>query len=249
MKKLNNKVAVITGGNSGIGLATASLFAREGARVAITGRDERTLKEAAEKIGNGTLAIKADVLHLTTLNKAYLQIESEIGKIDVLIVNAGIFKGAPLADFTEELFDEISDINFKGTFFTVQKALPYLNDGASIVITGSAASEAGLENASAYSASKAAVRALARNFSADLLGKRIRVNVLSPGHVETPIHEKLGLSKDQVKELRADLASRVPVKRGGSAEEMANGYLFLASDDSSFMLGAEIVIDGGWKQL
>lgn len=249
MKKLNNKVAVITGGNSGIGLATAFLFAQEGARVAITGRDERTLKEAAEQIGNGALAIKADILDLTTLNKAYQQIESEIGKIDVLIVNAGIFKGAPLADFTEELFDEISDINFKGTFFTVQKALPYLNDGASIVITGSAASEAGLENASAYSASKAAVRALARNFSADLLGKRIRVNVLSPGHIETPIHERLGLSEDQVKELRADLASRMPLKRGGTVEEMANGYLFLASDDSSFMLGAEIVIDGGWKQL
>lgn len=249
MKKLNNKVAVITGGNSGIGLATAFLFAEEGARVAITGRDERTLKEAAEQIGNGTLAIKADILDLTTLNKAYQQIESEIGKIDVLIVNAGIFKGAPLKDFTEELFDEISDINFKGTFFTVQKALPYLNDGASIVITGSAASEAGLENASAYSASKAAVRALARNFSADLLGKKIRVNVLSPGHIETPIHERLGLSEDQVKELRADLASRMPLKRGGTAEEMANGYLFLASDDSSFMLGAEIVIDGGWKQL
>jgi NAD(P)-dependent dehydrogenase (short-subunit alcohol dehydrogenase family) len=249
MKKLKNKVAVITGGNSGIGLATASLFAQEGARVVITGRDERTLKEAAEQIGNGALAIKADILDLTTLNKAYQKIESEIGKIDVLIVNAGIFKGAPLADYTEELFDEISDINFKGTFFTVQKALPYLNDGASIVITGSAASEAGLENASAYSASKAAVRALARNFSADLLSKRIRVNVLSPGHIETPIHERLGLSEDQVKELRADLASRMPLKRGGTVEEMANGYLFLASDNSSFMLGAEIVIDGGWQQL
>jgi len=248
MKKLNNKVAVITGGNSGIGLAAAVLFAQEGARVAITGRDEKTLKEAAEKIGNGVLAIKADILDLTTLNKAYQQIESKIGKIDVLIVNAGIFKGAPLADYTEELFDEISDINFKGTFFTVQKALPYLNDGASIVITGSAASEAGLENASAYSASKAAVRALARNFSADLLGRRIRVNVLSPGHIETPIHERLGLSEDQVKELRANLASGMPLKRGGTVDEMVGGYLFLASDDSSFMLGAEIVIDGGWKQ-
>jgi len=249
MKKLNNKVAVITGGNSGIGLATAKIFAKEGAKVVITGRDEVTLQEAAEEIGNGTLAIRADILDLATLDNAYRQVENEIGKIDVLIVNAGIFKGAPLTDFTEELFDEISNINFKGTFFTVQKALPYLNDGASIVITGSAATSAGLENASAYSASKAAVRALARNFSADLLGRKIRVNVLSPGHVETPIHTRLGLSEEQVKELRSQLASVVPLKRGGMADELANGYLFLASDDSSFMLGAEIVVDGGWQQL
>lgn len=249
MKKLNNKVAVITGGNSGIGLATAKIFAREGARVVITGRDKLTLQEAAEQIGEGTLAIKADILDLTTLDEAYKQVEKEIGKIDVLIVNAGIFKASPLADFTEELFDEISDVNFKGTFFTVQKALPYLKDGASIVITGSAATEAGLENASAYSASKAAVRALARNFSADLLARKIRVNVLSPGHVETPIHTRLGLSDEQVKELRNQLAGIVPLKRGGTADELANGYLFLASDDSSFMLGAEVVIDGGWQQL
>jgi len=249
MKKLNNKVAVITGGNSGIGLATAKVFAREGAKVVITGRDEVTLREAEAQIGNETLAIKADVVDVTTLDKVYKQVENKFGKIDVLIVNAGIFKAAPLADFTEELFDEISNVNFKGTFFTVQKALPYLNDGASIVITGSAATEAGLENASAYSASKAAVRALARNFSADLLGRKIRVNVLSPGHVETPIHTRLGLSEKQVEELRSQLANVVPLKRGGTADELANGYLFLASDDSSFMLGAEIVVDGGWQQL
>ncbi|OOQ60398.1 short-chain dehydrogenase [Mucilaginibacter pedocola] len=249
MEKLKNKVAVITGGNSGIGLETAALFTREGAKVAITGRDTGTLKQAAEKIGEGTLAIQADIRNLATLDSAYQQVKNSFGNIDVLIVNAGIFKGIPLADYTEELFDEISDINFKGTFFTIQKALPYLNDGASIVITGSAASEAGLEGASAYSASKAAVRSLARNISADLLARRIRVNVLSPGHVETPIHERLGLSDEQVKELRANLANTVPVKRGGTVEEMANGYLFLASQDSSFMVGAEVVMDGGWQQL
>jgi NAD(P)-dependent dehydrogenase (short-subunit alcohol dehydrogenase family) len=249
MKKLNNKVAVITGGNSGIGLATAILFAQEGAKVVITGRNANTLKNATEQIGNNAHAIQADISDLTTLDNAYQEVKSKMGMIDVLIVNAGIFKGAPLAAFTEELFDEISDINFKGTFFTVQKALPYLNDGASIVITGSAASEAGLENASAYSASKAAVRALARNFSADLLSRKIRVNVLSPGHVETPIHERLGLSAQEVKELRNNLEQTVPIKRGGSAEEMATGYLFLASDDSSFMLGAEVTMDGGWQQL
>ncbi|NDV41905.1 SDR family oxidoreductase [Flagellimonas sediminis] len=249
MGKLNNKVALITGGNSGIGLATAELFAGEGAKVAITGRDENTLKDAANQIGNETLAIKADVLNLDSLDDAFQEVESKMGKIDVLIVNAGIFKGAPLTDFSEALFDEIVDINFKGTFFTVQKALPYLNDGASIVITGSAAAEVGVENASVYSASKAAVRALARNFSADLLSRKIRVNVFSPGHVETPIHGRLGLSPEQVKGLREELASGVPIKRVGTAEEMAKGYLFLASDESSFMLGAEIVVDGGWSQL
>ncbi|MCK8495240.1 SDR family oxidoreductase [Spirosoma sp. RP8] len=248
-QKLENKVAVITGGNSGIGLATAKLFSKEGAKVAITGRDEKTLQEAAAEISNSALAIKVDTLDLTTLDEAYQQIENKFGKIDVLVVNAGIFKGAPLTDFTEELFDEISNINFKGTFFTIQKALPYLNDGSSIVITGSAAAVAGTENASAYAASKAAVRALARNFSADLVSRKIRVNVLSPGHIETPIHGRLGLSDKEVKGLRAKLASGVPIKRVGTAEEMANGYLFLASADSSFMLGAEIVIDGGWQQL
>ena len=249
MGKLNNKVALITGGNSGIGLATAKLFVSEGAKVAITGRNENTLKDSASQIGSDTLAIKADVLDLSSLEHAYQQVGTKMGKIDVLVVNAGIFKGAPLGDFSEELFDEIVDINFKGTFFTVKKALPYLNDGASIVITGSAAAEVGVENASVYSASKAAVRALARNFSADLLSRKIRVNVLSPGHVETPIHERLGLSPDQIKGLREELASGVPVKRVGTAEEMAKGYLFLASDDSSFVLGAEIVMDGGWSQL
>lgn len=249
MGKLNNKVAVITGGNSGIGLATAKLFAREGARVAITGRDEKTLQQAAGEISDDALAIQANIRNLATLDAAYAQVGDQLGKIDVLIVNAGVFKGSPLKDYTEELFDEISDINFKGTFFTVQKALPYLNDGASIVITGSAAAVAGLEGASAYSASKAAVRSLARSLSADLLARGIRVNVLSPGHVDTPIHERLGLSDEQVKELRANLATTVPVKRGGTLEEMAGGYLFLASDDSTFMVGAEIVMDGGWQQL
>ncbi len=249
MGKLNNKVAVITGGNSGIGLATSKLFAKEGARVVITGRDEKTLQQAAGEIGDDALAIRADIRNLATLDAAYEQVSDQLGKIDILIVNAGVFKGSPLNEYTEELFDEIADINFKGTFFTVQKALPYLNDGASIVITGSAAAEAGLEGASAYSASKAAVRSLARNFSADLLARGIRVNVLSPGHVDTPIHERLGLSVEQVKELRTNLATTVPIKRGGTLEEMAGGYLFLASEDSTFMVGAEIVMDGGWQQL
>lgn len=249
MRKLENKITVITGGNSGIGLATAMLFAHEGAKVAITGRDEKTLEESVLQIGRETLAIKADILELPSLDQAYKIVDEKLGKIDVLVVNAGIFKGAPLTNFTEELFDEISDINFKGTFFTIQKALPYLNDDASIIITGSAASEVGVENASVYSASKAAVRALARSLSAELLSRKIRVNVLSPGHIETPILGKLGLSAEQIKNLQEELASGVPIKRIGTAEEIAKGYLFLASDDSSYMVGAEVVMDGGWTQL
>ena len=249
MRQLENKVAVVTGGNSGIGLATAMLFANEGAKVAITGRDEKTLQESAKHISGEALAIKADILELPSLEKAYKQVDEQLGKIDVLVVNAGIFKGSPLANFTEELFDEISDINFKGTFFTIQKALPYLNHGASIIITGSAAAEVGVENASVYSASKAAVRSLARNLSAELISQKIRVNVLSPGHIETPILGRLGLSEEQIKNLQDELASGVPIKRIGTAAEIAKGYLFLASDDSSYMVGAELVMDGGWTQL
>lgn len=166
--KLKNKVAVITGGNSGIGLATAELFVREGAKIAITGRNEITLDSAAKAIGQETIAIKADVLDLKSIENSYLEIHEKLGKFDVLVINAGVFKGLPLADFTEELFDEISDINFKGAFFSVQKALPYLKDGSSVILTSSTVNQSGMATASAYAATKAALRSLARGFSADL---------------------------------------------------------------------------------
>jgi len=247
--KLSNKVAVITGGNSGIGLATAKLFATEGAKVAITGRNETTISEAIKSIGANAIGLKADVLDLKSIDAAYNEIAGKFGKFDVLVVNAGVFKGLPLADFTEELFDEIVNINFKGAFFSVQKALPFLNDGASVVITSSVVNETGMATASAYSATKAAARSLARGFSADLLDRKIRVNILSPGPIETPIFNRLGMPQENVDGMKDYLASGVPLKRMGTADEMAKGFLYLASDDSSYMLGGEIVLDGGMGQL
>ena len=187
MKKLENKVAVVTGGNSGIGLATAKLFAEEGAKVAITGRNKTTIDEAVFEIGNAAIGVVSDVSNISNIDRSYLTVKDTFGKIDVLVINAGVFIAAPLADFTEEMFDQTSDINFKGVFFSVQKALPYLNDGASIIITASTVAHKGFATTAAYSASKAAVRSLARTLSAELLDRNIRVNVLSPGPIDTPI--------------------------------------------------------------
>jgi NAD(P)-dependent dehydrogenase (short-subunit alcohol dehydrogenase family) len=247
--RLSGKLAVITGGNSGIGLATAKLFASEGAKVAITGRNEATISRAVKNIGSHAIGVQADVLDLKSIEKAYAEITGKLGKIDVLIVNAGVFKGSPVADFTEELYDEIVDINFKGAFFSVQRALPFLNDGASVVITSSVVNETGMATASAYAATKAAVRSLARSFSSDLLDRKIRVNILSPGPIETPIFDRLGMPQENVDGMKDYMASGVPLKRLGTADEMAKGFLFLASDDSSYMLGGEIVLDGGMGQL
>jgi len=249
MKKLENKVAVITGGNSGIGLSTAILFAEQGAKVAITGRNQTTLDSAVALIGHDAIGVASDVSDLNNITNSYEKVESTFGKIDVLIVNAGVFLAAPLADFTEEQFDQTSDINFKGVFFSVQRALPFLNDGASIVLTSTALNEKGLGIAAAYSASKAAVRSLARSFSAELLDRKIRVNILSPGPIDTPIFGRGGGSAEEVDGTKGYFASINPSKRLGKPEEIAAGFLFLASDDSSYMLGAELVLDGGVKAL
>jgi len=249
MKKLENKVAVITGGNSGIGLSTAILFAEQGAKVAVTGRNQESLNSAVELIGNDAIGIVSDVSNLKNIEKSYEEVSNKLGKIDVLIVNAGVFLAAPLADFTEDQFDQTSDINFKGAFFSVQKALPYLNDGASIVLTSTALNEKGLGIAAAYSASKAAVRSLARSFSAELLERNIRVNVLSPGPIDTPIFGRGGGSKEEVDGTKGYFASINPSKRLGTPKEIAEGFLYLASDASKYMLGAELVLDGGVKGL
>ncbi len=249
MKKLDNKVAVITGGNSGIGLATAKLFAQEGAKLTITGRNQDTLATAVAEIGHDTLGVVSDTANLKEIDALYEQVHSKFGKIDVLVVNAGVFIAAPLADFTEEMFDQTSDINFKGAFFSVQKALPYLNDGASIIITSSGVSTKGMATASAYAATKAAVRSLARGFSAELLDRKIRVNVLSPGPIETPIFGRSGASAEQIEGMKDYMADITPIKRLGTAEEMAKGFLYLASNDSEFMVGADLVLDGGFSTL
>ncbi len=248
MKKLENKVAVVTGGNSGIGLATAKLYVAQGAKVAITGRNKTTLDAAIAEIGGDAIGIISDVADLNSIVPAYEQVVNAFGKIDVLVVNAGVFVAAPLADFTEAMFDSNSDINFKGAFFSVQKALPYLNDGASVIITSSAVSNKAMATASVYAATKAAVTSLARSLSAGLADRKIRVNVLSPGPIETPIFGRNGLTAEEVDGMKAYMADITPAKRLGNVEEIAEGFLYLASDDSKFMLGGDLVLDGGFSR-
>ena len=249
--KLRDKVAVITGGNSGIGLATAKEFSRNGAHVVLFGRDSKTLAAAVEEIGHGTVSIRGDVSRLSDIDRLYEEVSKHYEKIDVLVANAGIAKFAPLAETPESLFDQISDINFKGAYFTVQKALPHLRDGASVILVGAAdADKQGRPLTSIYTASKAAVRALARSFSAELLPRHIRVNVLSPGMTDTPIiHRSGGLPGATPEEIAASVTEIIPVKRRGTPEEMARAMLFLASDDSAYLLGAELAPDGGLCQV
>lgn len=247
--KLQGKVAVVTGGNSGIGLAIAREFTEQGADVVVFGRNPETLDEAVQSIGNGTLGVQGDVTRLDDLDRLYQETVARFGKIDILVVNAGIAKPAPLDLTDEALFDLTSDINFKGAFFTVQKAVPHLNDGASIILVTSAGNVKGLPNFSVYVATKAAVRSLARSFSAELLPRGIRVNALSPGPIETPIFGRMGLPEEAIEGIAAKMTEMLPIKRFGKPEEMAKAALFLASSDSSYVVGAELVADGGMSQL
>jgi len=247
MKKLKDKVAVVTGGNSGIGLATAILFAENGAKVAITGRDQETLDLAAEKIGNHAIGIISDVSKIENIAAQYKTVSDNFGKIDVLVVNAGVYIAGALADFTEAQFDQSSNINFKGVFFSVQKALPYLNDGASIILTSSSVSDMGVAGVSVYSATKAAVYALAKAFSSELADRSIRVNIISPGPVETPIMKRGGATEEQLQGVRAMASGTTLIGRLAAPEEIAEGFLYLASDASKYMLGGELLLDGGMR--
>ena len=249
--RLNEKVTAITGGNSGIGFATAREFKANGAKLAIFGRDKQTLGRAAADLGPEALAIQGDVRKAGDLQNFFERVSARFGKIDVLVANAGIAKFAPVASMPEELFDELSDILFKGVFFTVQKALPFLRDGASVILVGSAdADKMGRMGTSIYTAAKAAVRSLARSMSVELLGRRIRVNVLSPGMTDTPIITREGgLPGMTPEQLAAVITQTIPLKRRGKPEELAKAALFLASDDSSYCLGVELVVDGGMTQL
>ena len=249
MGKLEGKVAVVTGGNSGIGLATAKEFREQGAQVVITGRDQQTLNKAKEEIGGDVLAVRSDTSCLAEIDKLFAAVKEKFGKIDVLFVNAGIGKFAPVEAVTEELFDSIMDINFKGAYFTIQKALPLLNDNASIVLNASINAYIGMPNSSVYAASKAALITLARTLSAELVGRGIRVNVVSPGPVATPILGRMGMPPEVLEETAKSIQAQVPMKRFGRPEEIAKTVLFLASSDSSFLLGTEIVADGGMSQL
>ncbi|MEO3402561.1 SDR family oxidoreductase [Mucilaginibacter sp. CAU 1740] len=248
-QKLNNKVAVITGGTSGIGLAIAKRFAQEGAKVAITGRNQQTIDQAVAEIGPNALGIQGDVSKTADLARIYQTVANQLGKVDALIVNAGVYVLGPLADFTEDQFDQVSDINFKGAFFSVQKALPVLNDGASVVLVSSTVNEKGIPNHAAYSATKAAVRSLARSFSADLLDRKIRVNTLTPGPVDTPVFASVTGSAEEANAMKEAMGNFTPVKRVASSDELAAAALYLASEDSAFMLGAELLLDGGLRDL
>ncbi len=249
MKRLEGKVAVVTGGNSGIGLATAKRFQDEGAKVAISGRSRKTLDEAVKSIGNGIVAIQADVSVLADTDRLYAEVAKKLGKIDILFVNAGVGKFAPLADTTEQSYDEQFDINIKGAYFTIQKALPYLNDGASIILNTSVAGSKGMEGASAYSATKAALRSLARTTAAELVGRGIRVNAIAPGPIVTPILGRTGLPQEAIDEFTRNIAERNPMKRFGQPEEVASAVAFLASQDASYITGIELNVDGGYGQI
>jgi NAD(P)-dependent dehydrogenase (short-subunit alcohol dehydrogenase family) len=249
MGKLEGKVAVITGGNSGMGLDTAKRFALEGARIAILGRDQTTLDQAAREIGAGTLAMRGDVSKLADLDGLYERVGREFGKIDILFANAGIGDMAPLGAITEEHFDRLIGINLKGVVFTVQKALPLMPNGSSIILNASIAAHKGMEAFSIYSATKAAVRSLARGWTTDLKARHIRVNSISPGPIETPIFGKMGLTQEQIAGFGQAIISQVPQGRFGTGDEIAKAALFLASDDSSYVSGIDLCVDGGMAQI
>ena len=249
MSKLSGKIAVITGGNSGIGLATAKLFAVEGAQVVITGRRQAELDAAVKEIGHKAVGVQGDVSKLTDLDKLYAEVKQKFGRIDVLFANAGVAEMAPIGMISEDHFDRSFAINVKGLLFTVQKALPLMGEGAAIVLTSSIVNTKGMAAMSVYSATKAAVRSFARTWTADLKDKKIRINVVSPGPIETPIFGKMGLSEQQIHEFGGSIAAQVPMGRFGQADEIAKAALFLASDDSSYMTGADIYVDGGMAQV
>lgn len=248
-KRFEGKTVLITGGNSGIGLATAKLFREEGANVAISGRDQKTLDEAVRVIGKDTLAVKADVSNLADLDRLYKQVSAKFGKIDALFANAGIAKFSPVTESSEQIFDDIFDINVKGLYFTLQKSIPYLNDNAGIVLNSSVVNSRGMVGTSVYSASKAAVRSLARTFAAELVDRGIRVNVVSPGPIATPILGRSGLPQEAIDEFANNVGTRVPMKRYGTSEEVGHAALFLASGEASYITGAELNVDGGMGQI
>ena len=245
MKKLEGKVALVTGGTSGIGLATAKRFASEGAYVYITGRRQQELDSAVQEIGENARGVRGDVTNLEDLDHLFQAIKDEKGILDVVFANAGWGEFVPLGSITEEHFDKTFDINVKGVVFTVQKALPLLKDGSAIVINASMVSVLGQPAFSIYSATKAAVRSFARNWSVDLKERKIRVNVVSPGFIPTPGYDHLGITDEMLK----GAVVNVPMGRVGTPDEIAKAVVFLSSDDSSYITGIELFVDGGAAQI
>ncbi len=249
MAKLDGKVAVVTGGNSGIGLATAKRFVAEGAHVFITGRRQAELDAAVSQIGKNVRGVQGDVSDLADLDRLYATVKQQKGRVDVLFANAGLGEFVPLGQITEAHFDKTFGVNVKGTLFTVQKALPLMPDGASIVMNGSMVSMKGMAAFGVYAATKAALRSFARTWSVDLKSRKIRVNVVSPGTVITPGYKSAGLSDEQIAQMEAEAAAATPLGRVGTPDEIAKAVVFLASDESSYVTGIELFVDGGLAQI
>jgi NAD(P)-dependent dehydrogenase (short-subunit alcohol dehydrogenase family) len=245
MQRLEGKTALITGGTTGIGRATAELFIQHGARVAITGQDERRVAEAAAALGPNAIGIRADVSVAADMDELARRLKAHFGQLDIVFANAGIAKPRPLAEIDAAHIDEQLGVNVKGVLYTVQKTLPLLRKPASVILTASTVAELGTAGMSVYAATKAAVRSLARSLSAELASQGVRVNVVSPGPIETPIYGKLGLPDAAVQAWAGEIIAKVPLGRFGQAHEVAKAVLFLASDDSSYMLGENILVDGG----
>ena len=245
MNQLEGKVALITGGNSGIGLATAKEFHAQGAKVAITGRDQKALERVRTELGERLLAIPTDVTRISEIEHAVTTVQTTFGKLDVLFANAGLARMEPIEQVTEASFDMIMNSNVKGAFFTIQKALPSLNEGASIILNGSVNGHVGFPGVSVYSASKAAIHSLARTLSSELSDRKIRVNAITIGPINTPFFDKLGASAQDMQSFAQRLQQRLLLKRFGTPEEIAKVALFLATVDSSFIVGTELVADGG----
>ena len=246
--KLQNKIAVITGGNSGIGLASAHEFKQQGARVIIIGRKPEAVAAAAKEIGGDTLGLVADVSRVADIEHAFTKIREQVGRVDILFANAGIAKFAPIGDVTEEFFLEQTASNVKGAYFTAQKALPLLTEGASIIFTSSTVAHFGMPGSSVYSMTKAALINLAKTLAIELAGKKIRVNVVSPSPIATPIFGKMGLSEDAQKEVGGAILAQVPLARFGEAWEIAKAVAYLASSDAAYVTGTELLVDGGMAQ-
>jgi len=249
MSKLANKIALVTGGNSGIGLATAKLYKEQGAQVIITARSSTTFAQAQKEYGSQFDVVQTDISKTEDLDRLYAHIKAKYGRLDVLFANAGIAKFAPTIETTPAFFDEQFNTNVRGLYFTVAKALPLLSKGSSVVLNASVVASKGFPGSSVYSATKAAVRNFARTWTAEISPSEVRFNVLSPGPIQTPIFGKMGVSAEEVKGMEAHMAATTPIKRMGKPEEMANVALFLASDDSSYVCGAEISADGGFGQV
>ena len=249
MTTLNDKVAVITGGNSGIGLAAATLFIEQGARVVLFGRNQTTLDEAVSKLGPRAVGVQGDVTNLDDLETLKNETAMRFGQIDILFANAGLGVFSPIENIDEASYDKQFDINVKGAFFTVQKLLPLLKNGSSVILTGSAVHEKGVATGSLYFATKAAVRSLSRTLASELAPKGIRVNTLSPGIVRTNFAENTNIASDDFEGFVGMVASQAPLQRPGSMQEIANAARFLASDESSYMTAADLVVDGGWMNV